>query len=428
MAKSNTLIRRKRRPKLPPLSSFVNELFLPIEATETSQNYRSQIRRSVKLLEAMLEHPATLADLTADNLLAIEDVKADDVGELGDHTRKTLQKRLRAVWRYAAMLGYLDPPPHRLRPRRRTIESPPPGEGTLLADLETLVLESAIEESTESQYDVAIRCYGLFLGRCATREDLDEKTINRWLKSLSNRLGPTTIHNRKRGITRVWNWLADQGEVEYYHPRRLRRTRMVTRPVRAWSVDNIQRLLAGARDLEGSTHCDLQDCELARALILVAFDTGLRPGDVRRLHRDSVDTVERTITVVQNKTKNPHRAAIGTTTVDALFAIGYCDRPMVFPLTKATMRTLLDRLFSAAERHGFIRRTGQNLGTLRKSHATERARSESVEAAARSLGHVSGTKIALRHYVSADAIENLSSLACVDQLRPRNRVNDTPDA
>lgn len=407
----------------PLLRMFIEAIYLTIVAKDKSANYRTSIRRAAKLLEAILGRPARLDDLTTPNLKAVQYAPEASAVGLGEAARHTLRRRLRSVWGYAATLGYVDQPPRdrtrKAKPKPVKADALPtraPEPGTLLADVAAMSLESAIDPTTEEQYAIAIRCYGRYLGHTARREDLDETKVNKWIRSLEGTKSPTTIHNRKRGITPVWNWLALQNLVPYYNPRRLRRTRKQYGPVRAWSFTNVQALLAGASDVTGVMRSGIEPSAFMRALVLVTFDTGLRPGDIRRLRSESIDLRTRTVELVQHKTRQPHRAVIGEVTATALQAIRFDSRERVFPLSKDGLENWLARLYAAAEKHGFQRRSGQSLATLRKSHATERARADGIESAARSLGHISGTRTALVHYIAADAIAPLEPLACMDRL------------
>lgn len=269
----------------------------------------------------------------------------------------------------------------------------------LFNDVEDLIAERMICIGTQNQYRRSVRCYSEYLQEPAKRLHLKERTVNQWLASLDGRRSPQTIRGRKAGITAVWNWLARLDAVKHYNPNRLRRINAPTPPPRAWSVDNVRALLAGAADIKGTLKCGIKARDLLTAWVWIGYESGIRPSDMRELQAGQLGD---SITIMQHKTGKPHTFRLSQAAIDAVAPL--LDRPKVFGLPKSTIRLWEKRLFEAAELHGFVRSRGQALGTLRKTHATEVARREGVEAAARSLGHVSGTKIAIDSYVQADAV------------------------
>lgn len=268
-------------------------------------------------------------------------------------------------------------------------------------DVECLIAERPICKGTQDQYRRSVRCYSLFLCKPAKRKHLSEPRVNRWLLSLEGLKEPETIRGRKAGITAIWNWLAERGEIGHYNPNRLRKIKTIEKPPTAWSVDNVRALLAGAADVRGTLRCGIRASVLLNAWVWLGYESGIRPGDILRLSTDKVSDV---VTIVQHKTGKPHSFRLSPTALAALQPLMSEDRESVFGLPRSTARRWELALFRAAANHGFTRRKGQALGTLRKTHGTEVCRSSGLEAAASSLGHVSGTEIARRSYVQPDAI------------------------
>lgn len=271
----------------------------------------------------------------------------------------------------------------------------------LLNDVENLIAERPICKGTQDQYRRSVRCYSEFLCQPAKRGDLTEPPVNRWLLSLEGRKAPETIRGRKAGITAVWNWLAEIGSVPHYNPNRLRRIKTCTKPPTAWSVQNVRALLAGAADVQGQLRCGMKASELLKAWVWLGYESGIRPSDILRL---SADQIGATVTITQHKTGKPHSFQLSPDALAALQPLIGEERERVFGMPRSTARRWELALFKAAAAHGFLRRKGQALGTLRKTHGTEVCRASGLEAAASSLGHVSGTAIARRSYVQPDAI------------------------
>jgi integrase len=277
------------------------------------------------------------------------------------------------------------------------------------------------------QYSNAVRCYSERLGRPATVDDLNETAVNRWLRSLGDRLAPATVLARKRGITAIWNFAAEQGFSGFYNPRKLRRIRVDFRPVTPWSVEQIRILCRAAQNVPGRLRCGLPASLFLETLVRFHYETGLRPSDTRAIRWDAIDLDRREVAFSQTKTRKPHVAAFSEATAN-LLARMQTDDPRVFPLSKSSVRQWEAKLWKTAERLGFRRQKGQALGFERKSHGTEVARQQGIEAAARSLGHVSGTLTAKRHYVAADAMGPLPHPPSLDDGRPTadHSVRGTP--
>lgn len=148
----------------------------------------------------------------------------------------------------------------------------------LLACVREMELERGLSHETVKGYAGAARNFGRHLGRVATTADLQTELVNAWLAGLAARLAPATILARKRGMTAVWNWAADRGLVEPYHPRRLRRVSCPRTSPTAWSYSDVLRLLDACQRLPGKLRCGIPANLLLRATLLLAWDSGLRLG------------------------------------------------------------------------------------------------------------------------------------------------------
>jgi integrase len=272
----------------------------------------------------------------------------------------------------------------------------------LLKDVENLIAERSICDGTQNQYRRSVRCYSDFLGQPAERSNLVETSINRWLMSVEKTRAPETVLGRKRGITAVWNWLAEQHLVDHYNPNRLRKIKTPEHVPKAWSIDNVKALLQAAAATPGRLDCGVTAAELLTAWVWIGYESGLRPSDI---HRIRVDQVGKTVSIVQHKTGKPHTFSLSDCALAAIAPLCKPGKDAAFGLPRSTARRWELKLFEAAEQFGFTRTKGQALGTLRKTHGTEVCRQSGLAAAAQSLGHVSGTLIARQSYVQPDAIE-----------------------
>lgn len=270
----------------------------------------------------------------------------------------------------------------------------------LISDVEDLIAERPICLGTQNQYRRSVRCYSSFLEKPAERTDLIEPVVNRWLLSLEGTKEPETIKGRKAGITAIWNWLAKQGEVGHYNPLRLRKIKLPEKVPVAWSVENVRALLGGAGEVSGTLRSGLAASDFLTAWVWLAFESGIRPSDARLLR---VDQIGQVVTIIQHKTGKLHSFQLSSHAIAALQRCCLSGHDRLFGLPKSTARRWELLLFKAAEKHGFTRQPGQALGTLRKTHGTEVCRRFGLEAAARSLGHVSGVQVARRSYVDPTA-------------------------
>lgn len=264
--------------------------------------------------------------------------------------------------------------------------------------------ERPVARITEEQYSRAIRCYSRFLGRPAEVADLETGRANEWLAAVAKRAAPRTILNRKRGLTAVWNYATDRGLAPAYESRRLRRVRIPRGVVEAWSIDQVEALFAAAQALPGSTACGIPAALLMSAVCSIAYETGIRPSDWRRITWESIDFQKRTARFTQHKTGFVHVVGFSVLTGELLERLRAYGRERVVPVGAGSIRRWEVQLFAlAASRFGFARRAGQGIGTLRKCHATAVYLQSGESAAAASLGHVSGTAVATQYYIASSA-------------------------
>jgi integrase len=267
--------------------------------------------------------------------------------------------------------------------------------------LETIVYQVATEcdlaKCTIKQYEAAERRFSAFLQRPATTDDLSHSTVNAFLASL--KLEATTIRNYRVCLTRIWNYAVEVYHIEGYDIKRLRRPKIAKKPVWSWTSEQITQLLRGCDELIGRLKIGIKQCDFMRAVVLFGYDTGLRPIDCRLVTWDAIDFAQRRICITQHKTNEPHVARMNDITHDAIRKIERPQRDRIFPLDKGGMRRLELMLFAESARFGFVRRKGQGLGTLRKSHATSIYIQEGENAAAESLGHVGGTRTVKASYI-----------------------------
>ncbi len=248
-----------------------------------------------------------------------------------------------------------------------------------------------IEPGTKWSYTRAIKNLEIFAGRTLMLRDLSADLVNGWIdKRLADGFARITIRNDACSIKSMWKEAARQGKAPAM-PDTIRRVR-VPRPVpEAWTLVELQRVLDACDRLSsrvkgmGGVHWR----ELARAVVLVGYHSGLRSCDLRRLPMGPLLSGEPFV-VVQEKTDWPITIRLPTEAIEAARATVPPDREVFLPLHKSSVWYQFRALVLMAGVKGspkWLRRTGAT--------AVE---AEQPGAAMAFLGHKT-PGLALRHYV-----------------------------
>jgi integrase len=276
--------------------------------------------------------------------------------------------------------------------------------------VDQLATECDLADSTIAQYRRSVERFSEHLKLEAAKkslyredasiDDLTRENLNSFIAKCQESLTNTTSGNYRRALCRLWNYLCEtRKDFPSYEIKRLRRPKAEERPVVAWHCDEVPILLKAASELRGQLKVGIPAAKYFQAWIWTEYDTGLRPSDMQRVEFLQYSPKERCIVLTQHKTRKPHVVFLGDETVAAIEEIREPMRERIFPLTWGGLRKWADKLYILAGHHGFQKNPGQNLGTLRKTHATTIYIEHGDAAAAESLGHVSGTRIVRKHYI-----------------------------
>jgi len=138
-------------------------------------------------------------------------------------------------------------------------------------------------------------------GGIADPSALNDDSFNRWLGSLGQSL--TTVSNyRRMGLT-LWRHAARK-QLARHHTDEVMKVKPRPAPPVAWSMDELQKLLATCRSLPGEFRNS--GCPRAlffTALVLAGYELGVRKGDLHNLRADQVRGNR--VFIVQNKTGIP---------------------------------------------------------------------------------------------------------------------------
>lgn len=219
---------------------------------------------------------------------------------------------------------------------------------------------------------------------------LTPPAVNKFLAGLD--VGPTTRSNIRRELLTLWRYAYEEGLTEVF-PARVTRIRPAYAPPQAWSMNDLGRILTAAEGDEtpvGGTS-GLRVCDLLPAWIGVAYDSGLRFGDVLKLRTANIRNG--CVSVTASKTGKPlvRRLCDAThTRVRELLDLSPDDSLFLWALTRR--RAILTwRAF--LKRHGF---EGSSKW-LRRSCATY-VEKKQPGAATRYLQH-SHPMLAPKHYL-----------------------------
>lgn len=150
-----------------------------------------------------------------------------------------------------------------------------------LADLLGLYIAS---HDCSARYVESLRRTARQAGACGIKTvgDLDPQHVNKFLANLST--AAVTRQNVRRELLTLWRWAFDEGHTEV-PPLRVMRIRAVARPVEAWSMKDMQRMLALAEkdDTKVSVRGSMRVRDYLPGWIVIAYDSGLRFGDMLAL-------------------------------------------------------------------------------------------------------------------------------------------------
>lgn len=226
--------------------------------------------------------------------------------------------------------------------------------------------------------------------------DLDPHRISEYLQQALRKLAPTTVANHRRMLTTLYRRAVADGLVKESSGK-ICRVKHFFPPVRAWTLDELSKLVAQARKMPGGTN--KYPCEyrvLMPAYVLVGYSTGLRRGDLLRLRWDEIRGNR--ICMLLNKTGTQHVCVMDESAVDALATLPRYDR-IVFGtiISRDQVKKVMRRLVDSAGLEGsgkYLRRSSATYAEISGLSATLQ------------LGHKT-PGMAYRHYVDKVILSDL---------------------
>lgn len=216
---------------------------------------------------------------------------------------------------------------------------------------------------------------------------LTEVSVNSFL-SLNADKSPFTIRSYRSDILSLWNVAADCDLVPYPVMRRVRLPQLPDLLIDCYTVDEVRQLVAAASVLIGRYRWEVRKRDYWNAAIRLAWDTGLRRGDVIRFRRDSLRP-DGVVMILQHKTKKIVPVKLRESTVAALNVL-----TGQYPLRWGTDVTYFTRHFRR-----IVEASGVKRGTFKW---LRRASGSYVEAEQPGAGYKhlgqSGPQVFSRHY------------------------------
>jgi integrase len=219
---------------------------------------------------------------------------------------------------------------------------------------------------------------------------LEPDAVNRFLASLA--LSDTTRHNIRRELLTLWRFAYDEGLTEVY-PARIRKIRQSHLPPETWAMPTLAGMLAAAQQDETpiSSRVSLRRCDVLPAWIGLAYESGLRFGDVHGMHKRNIRNG--CVAIVAAKTGKPLvRAITPATQARAERLAGISPDGTLFKWALPRRRAFqMWRDF--LDGHGF----GGSSKWLRRACATQKHLAE--RGSATDFLQHSDPKLAYRHYI-----------------------------
>lgn len=249
-----------------------------------------------------------------------------------------------------------------------------------------------LDKGTVSWLTLVIGRYAKHRGGLLTADDFCANRVNAWLSAMveAGELSRVTIKSYRRGLLILWRWAF--GEKLVAHPPFGVKPIKAPLPVpRGWSAAEVNRFIEQAKRLRGVYNCGIFRADYMVALVRVAWDTGLRLGDLMRLTLADFDE-EGNGALVQRKTGYAVLFRLRPSTLAAIEEIVPHGRDKIFG--GVVSRT---KLFRAVRNTAYAAGLSGGLKKIRKGAASAVERDHPGQAG-KFLGHKT-PGLAERHYI-----------------------------
>lgn len=212
----------------------------------------------------------------------------------------------------------------------------------------------------------------------------DTDMLNGWIDSMRETHKPDTIRTQRGNILTLWRFAFREGIVSE-QPLKIRRLRPIRRSVEAWTIAEVQQLIAAAKRLRGHFRAvTWRRAPWTASLVMAGYDSGLRLGDLLRVSASQLSN--ESLRITQHKTGRIVYVRFRPETyAEILIAMSdHPDSKLLWPLwgrREALCRHIVKLVSAAGIRPGTFR-------WLRRTAATQVERMEPGRAT-ELLGHAS---------------------------------------
>ena len=194
----------------------------------------------------------------------------------------------------------------------------------------------------------AVRHFDRWLERQAMVSDLSDDTLTEFLASRRESVGPVTVNQDRAHIIGLWRYAWRKRLIDEL-PRDVPRYKVISKIPEAWTIEELSRLLAAARDMPGNVGVPraVPKAVYFPAFILVQYDTALRLGDMLALTWEAIETGK--FVIHKNQTEKPlHLSEDTIEALKPLRAFGL-DRPFyIWTAKQPRISKYWNRLLEAA--------------------------------------------------------------------------------
>ena len=277
------------------------------------------------------------------------------------------------------------------------------GPSTLGKYAQAYSLLRDVKAGTLRQYQIVATLYERWAGGPILLEQLDETSVSEWLRDYAQTAAPATVRGKKAMLLALWRAAADDGLCDP-PTRRIRSIRRsAPRPlVEAWTLAEVEQLVAACRGLPRRHRCGLPRRQWWDLAVRVAWDSGLRWGDLVALPVARVRP-DGTTTIIQAKTGRPVSFVLSPGTLEALrVSLAACPRLLVCPWPAS------HEAFTAQVRL-LVAKAGIRAGTwkwLRRASGTD-VEVQRPGAGSVHLGHAPGSRVFAESYGDPEIIGRL---------------------
>lgn len=226
--------------------------------------------------------------------------------------------------------------------------------------------------------------------------DLTPDAISGYLAQSLRHLSPSTVLNHRRMLTTLYRRAVRDGLASESNVK-ICRVKSPPKIIRAWTLDELQKLLAAAYQMPGGTV--KKPCEyrvVMPAYVLVGYSSGLRRGDMLTICWEALRGNK--LQVVMSKTRQPHVCVLDDAAVESLKRLPRFDRLIFGSIFSADrLQRTMRRLIATAGLEG----SGKYLRRSSATYAELSGMSASFQ-----LGHLT-PGLAYRHYVDQVILSEL---------------------